>query len=116
MMTRPSPDKAGRDGMAIIETHGLARTFKLRKQAVTAVRGVDLTVDEGEIVGFLGPNGAGKTTTLKMLTTLLRPTAGSATVAGAALLREPGEVRRRIGYVAQAMGATQGGTDPNCLV
>ena len=102
--------------MAIIETHGLARTFKLRKQAVTAVRGVDLTVDEGEIVGFLGPNGAGKTTTLKMLTTLLRPTAGSATVAGADLLREPVAVRKAIGYIAQSAGATGGGSHPRYRV
>jgi ABC-2 type transport system ATP-binding protein len=62
---------------------------------------VDLDVEAGEIVGFLGPNGAGKTTTLRMLTTLLRPTRGEATVAGADLRRDPGEVRRRIGYVAQ---------------
>ena len=59
--------------MAIIEARGLARTFKSRKRTVEAVRGVDLTVGEGEIVGFLGPNGAGKTTTLRMLTTLLKP-------------------------------------------
>ena len=77
---------------------------------------MDLTVDEGEIVGFLGPNGAGKTTTLRMLTTLLRPTAGTATVAGADLLRDPLGVRRRIGYVPQAIGMTMGGTDPSCLV
>ena len=63
--------------MAIIEARGLARTFTSRKRTVHAVRGVDLTVDDGEIVGFLGPNGAGKTTTLRMLTTLLRPTAGT---------------------------------------
>jgi ABC-2 type transport system ATP-binding protein len=103
-------------GMAIIEAHGLARRFASRKRTVEAVRGVDLTVDEGEIVGFLGPNGAGKTTTLRMLTTLLRPTAGTATVAGADLLRDPLGVRRRIGYVPQAIGVTMGGTDPNCLV
>ncbi len=102
--------------MPIIEAHGLARTFKSRKAAVEAVRGVDLTVAEGEIVGFLGPNGAGKTTTLRMLTTLLEPTAGSATVAGADLLRDPLGVRRRIGYVPQAIGQTMGGTDPACLV
>ncbi len=102
--------------MAIIEARGLARTFASRKRTVEAVRGVDLTVDDGEIVGFLGPNGAGKTTTLRMLTTLLRPTAGTATVAGADLLRDPLGVRRRIGYVPQAIGATMGGTDPNCLV
>jgi ABC-2 type transport system ATP-binding protein len=102
--------------VAIIEARGLARTFTSRKRKVEAVRGVDLTVDEGEIVGFLGPNGAGKTTTLRMLTTLLRPTAGSATVAGADLLKDPVGVRRRIGYVPQAIGQTMGGTDPACQV
>src|ERR1700744_2140085 len=76
--------------MAIIEANGLARDFTSRKRTVHAVRGVDLTVEEGEIVGFLGPNGAGKTTTLRMLTTLLRPTAGTATVAGGGLLPDPG--------------------------
>jgi ABC-2 type transport system ATP-binding protein len=100
----------------IIEAEGLARTFKSRKRTVEAVRGVDLTVKPGEIVGFLGPNGAGKTTTLRMLTTLLRPTAGRATVAGCDLIRDPVGVRRRIGYVPQAIGATAGGTDPNCMV
>src|SRR3974390_870178 len=69
--------------MSIIEARGLARTFKTRKREVHAVRGVDLRVEEGEIVGFLGPNGAGKTTTLRMLTTLPdraagRPLAGAA--------------------------------------
>jgi ABC-type Na+ transport system ATPase subunit NatA len=102
--------------MSIIEAEGLARTFKSRKRTVEAVRGVDLTVEEGEIVGFLGPNGAGKTTTLRMLTTLLTPTAGHATVAGADLLRDPLGVRRRIGYVPQAIGQTMGGTDGMCLV
>ncbi len=98
--------------MAIIEARGLARTFKSRKRTVEAVRGVDLTVGDGEIVGFLGPNGAGKTTTLRMLTTLLRPTAGTATVAGADLLGNPLGVREKIGYVPQAIGETMGGTDP----
>jgi ABC-2 type transport system ATP-binding protein len=102
--------------MAIIEAKGLARDFTSRKRTVHAVRGVDLTVAEGEIVGFLGPNGAGKTTTLRMLTTLLRPTAGTATVAGADLLRDPLGVRKRIGFVPQAIGQTQGGTSDNSLV
>src|SRR5580704_8379010 len=102
--------------MGIIEAQGLARTFKSRKRTVEAVRGVDLTVGDGEIVGFLGPNGAGKTTTLRMLTTLLNPTAGTAAVAGADLLRDPVGVRRRIGYVPQAIGQTAGGTDPAALV
>jgi len=103
--------------MTIIEAKGLARTFRSRRRTVEAVRGVDLTVSEGEIVGFLGPNGAGKTTTLRMLTTLLRPTAGSATVAGADLLADPVGVRSRIGYVPQGIGAsTGGGSDPSAKV
>ena len=102
--------------MAIIAAKGLARDFTSRKRTVHAVRGVDITVEEGEIVGFLGPNGAGKTTTLRMLTTLLRPTAGTATVAGADLLGDPLGVRKRIGFVPQAIGQTQGGTSDNSLV
>ncbi len=66
----------------MIETRDLQRTFRSRKTTVEAVRGVDLTVGTAEIFGFLGPNGAGKTTTLRMLATLLTPTAGEATVAG----------------------------------
>ena len=97
--------------MPIIEATGLERTFTSRKRTVHAVRGVDLAVDAGGIYGFLGPNGAGKTTTLRMLTTLLAPTAGTATVAGMDLLRDPVRVRRRIGYVPQAIGQTMGGTD-----
>ncbi|MER7546796.1 ATP-binding cassette domain-containing protein [Spirillospora sp. NPDC127506] len=92
----------------MIEARGLARTFTTGHGPVEAVRGVDLDVAPGEIVGFLGPNGAGKTTTLRMLTTLLAPTAGTATVAGRDLRRDPAGVRRRIGYVAQG-----GGTDPS---
>jgi ABC-2 type transport system ATP-binding protein len=86
----------------VIHARGLARTFRKRKQEVHAVVGVDLDVDAGEIVGFLGPNGAGKTTTLRMLTTLLEPTAGTATVAGRDLIADPVGVRRRIGYVSQS--------------
>jgi ABC-2 type transport system ATP-binding protein len=85
----------------VITARGLARTFSTRTGPVEAVCGIDLDVDAGEVVGFLGPNGAGKTTTLRMLTTLLRPTAGQATVAGCDLLTDPVGVRRRIGYVAQ---------------
>ncbi|MGA4839586.1 ABC transporter ATP-binding protein [Streptomyces sp. G45] len=93
--------------MAIISTAGLARTFATKSGPVEAVRGIDLTVEPGEILGFLGPNGAGKTTTLRMLTTLLPPTGGATTVAGHDLLGDPAGVRREIGYVAQS-----GGVDP----
>ncbi|QXJ19593.1 ATP-binding cassette domain-containing protein [Actinomadura graeca] len=91
----------------MIDARGLARTFTTKRGAVEAVRGVDMAVGPGEIVGFLGPNGAGKSTTLRMLTTLLAPTAGAATVAGHDLRADPAGVRRAIGYVAQG-----GGTDP----
>jgi ABC-2 type transport system ATP-binding protein len=94
----------------LIEVRGLARTFRTKAGPVEAVRGIDLEVRAGEIVGLLGPNGAGKTTTLRMLTTLLEPTAGRATVAGFDLAREPREVRRRIGYVAQVGAAPSPGT------
>lgn len=91
----------------MIESKGLRRIYKTRGGEVEAVRGVDFEVAAGEIVGFLGPNGAGKTTTLQMLTTLLEPTAGTATVAGVDLATNPVGVRERIGYVAQG-----GGSDP----
>ena len=96
----------------MIRARGLVQTFQTRqgrqKTEVRAVDGVDLDVAEGEVVAFLGPNGAGKTTTLRMLTTLLRPTAGEATVAGYDVVKDSVEVRRRIGYVSQAGGAFSG--------
>ncbi|MFF8285678.1 ABC transporter ATP-binding protein [Streptomyces albus] len=94
-----------------LDVRGLSLTYTLKTGPVHAVRGIDLTVPRGEILGFLGPNGAGKTSTLRMLTTLLRPTGGSARVAGHDLLAQPAAVRSRIGYVAQA-----GGLDPSCGV
>ncbi|MFH8935042.1 ABC transporter ATP-binding protein [Streptomyces griseosporeus] len=96
---------------AVISAAGLARTFTTKRGPVEAVRGIDLTVHEGEILGFLGPNGAGKTTTLRMLTTLLKPTGGTATVAGHDLATDPVGVRRASGYVAQS-----GGVDPQISV
>ena len=92
-------------GDATIQTRALRRTFRTRRGEVEAVAGIDLRVEAGEIFGFLGPNGAGKTTTLRMLATLLPPTSGEATVAGADLRREPHCVRERIGYVGQAGSA-----------
>jgi ABC-2 type transport system ATP-binding protein len=80
-----------------IEAEGLVRHFG----DVVAVDGVDLVVDEGEIFGFLGPNGAGKSTIVRMLTTLLKPTAGRARVAGYDVVAEAGAVRRAIGVALQ---------------
>ncbi|HSM44323.1 MAG TPA: ATP-binding cassette domain-containing protein [Acidimicrobiia bacterium] len=91
----------------MIESRALHRVYQSRTGDVEAVRGVDFVVEAGEIVGFLGPNGAGKTTTLQMLTTLLEPTGGEATVAGCDLRQDPVGVRQRIGYVSQS-----GSTDP----
>jgi ABC-2 type transport system ATP-binding protein len=85
----------------MIQASGLSKTFRGQRNEVQAVRGVDLHVQPGEIVGFLGPNGAGKTTTQRMLCTLLEPTSGNAVVAGHDLRRDPLAVRRAIGYVAQ---------------
>src|SRR5215469_7335605 len=96
--------------MIVIQTHDLRRTFRSRQGPVEAVAGVDLQVDAGEVFGFLGPNGAGKTTTLRMLSTLLPPTAGTAMVAGCDLRREPKKVRERIGYVGQRNGSDPGVT------
>ncbi|HEX8869102.1 MAG TPA: ATP-binding cassette domain-containing protein [Lentzea sp.] len=89
----------------MIKARGLARRFTTKFGPVEAVRGVDIDVAEGELVGFLGPNGAGKSTTLRMLTTLLQPTAGEAIIAGHDLLTDPAGVRRNIGYVGQKNGA-----------
>jgi ABC-2 type transport system ATP-binding protein len=73
----------------MIEARGLVRTFKTKRGPVNAVQGVDLDVADGEIVGFLGPNGAGKTTTMRMLATLIKPTSGTASVAGCDLAKDP---------------------------
>ncbi|MCY9786057.1 ATP-binding cassette domain-containing protein [Nocardiopsis sp. EMB25] len=89
----------------MIHTRELTRTFRVGKRTVEAVRGVDIDVGEGEFVALLGPNGAGKSTTLRMLTTLLEPTSGTASVAGHDVRAEPTEVRRRIGFVGQGHGA-----------
>ena len=82
---------------AAVRTEALVRRFG----ATTAVAGIDLTVRPGEIYGFLGPNGAGKSTLIRMLCTLLRPSAGRAVVAGHDVVAEPTEVRLRIGAALQ---------------
>ena len=92
--------------VAVIEAENLKRTyrtttgtFRRRSKDVEAVRGVSFEISEGELFGLLGPNGAGKTTMIKMLITLLIPTAGTARVLGYDVVQHPREVRRRIGYV-----------------
>ncbi|WP_433207329.1 ATP-binding cassette domain-containing protein [Dactylosporangium sp. CS-047395] len=90
----------------MIRTRGLTKDFATgRKTKVHAVRGISLDIEPGELVAVLGPNGAGKTTTMRMLTTLIQPTAGTAVVAGHDVVEEPERVRRRIGYVGQGNGA-----------
>src|SRR5207244_2504430 len=92
--------------MAVVEVQDLKRTyrtstgiFRRRSLEIEAVRGVNFEIAEGELFGLLGPNGAGKTTTIKMLITLLIPTAGSARVLGYDVVKDAREVRKRIGYV-----------------
>ncbi|MFB4280777.1 MULTISPECIES: ATP-binding cassette domain-containing protein [unclassified Nonomuraea] len=90
----------------MIHARGLTRVFKVKKkETVEAVRGIDLDVEAGQLVAFLGPNGAGKSTTLRMLTTLLPPTSGTASVAGHDVATDPAAVRARIGYVGQRNSA-----------
>lgn len=92
--------------VAAIELESLSRSYRSgtgvlrrRRFLVEAVCGIDLSIAEGELFGLLGPNGAGKTTTIKVLTTLLLPSSGSARVLGFDVARQAREVRRRIGYV-----------------
>ncbi len=87
--------------MSKINTIEVKALTKIFDKDVKAVDGISFNVKEGEILGFLGPNGAGKTTTLNILSTLLRPTSGTATVNGHDILTEPDAVRRSIGYVFQ---------------
>jgi len=90
-----------------IETHQLVKTYAVHgnKHGIRALDGLDLAVPRGIIYGLLGPNGAGKSTTVKILTSLARPDAGSARVAGIDVLAQPGRVRHVIGVVAQRSGA-----------
>src|SRR4051812_26462096 len=94
-------DSTPATGPNAVEVRALQRTFK---GGVEAVRGIDLSVARGEVFGFLGPNGAGKTTTVRMLCTLLPPTAGSARVAGLDVVADAAAVRRRIGVALQEIG------------
>jgi len=83
--------------MAIIKTNALTKSYG----KIQAVRSIDLNIEKGEIFGLLGPNGAGKTTTIGMLCTIIRPTSGSASIAGYNVIKEPAQVRRKVGIVFQ---------------
>src|SRR5436305_1255588 len=87
-----------------VRAEALVKHYRNRAGVIEAVRGVDLRVRAGEIFGFLGPNGAGKSTTVRMLTTLLSITSGSAAVAGLDVAGHPDAVRRRIGVALQEAG------------
>jgi ABC-2 type transport system ATP-binding protein len=119
-VTEPTsaPQRAPAEGntAAAVEAEGLVKTYSSRAGTVEAVRGVDLRVEAGEVFGFLGPNGAGKSTTVRMLTTLLSLTSGSARVAGLDVAREPDAVRRRIGVALQEAGLDPRQTGRELLV
>lgn len=83
-----------------VETHKLRKVFG----TIVALEGLDLSIERGEVFGLLGPNGSGKTTTIRMLTGLMAPTSGSASVVGYDVAREAEHLRRRIGYMSQKYG------------
>ncbi len=87
--------------MAAIEAEGLVKFYRSRKSEMRALDGVDLEVQQGTVLGLLGPNGAGKTTTVRILTTLLRPGAGTARVGGLDVVRDAQAVRRSIALSGQ---------------
>lgn len=97
----------------ILRAEGLKKSFKLsarqqklektRDKTKTAVNDLSFTAYRGEVFGLLGPNGAGKTTTLRMLATLIKPDAGDALINGSSILKEPGEVRGKIGFLTSEL-------------
>jgi len=88
--------------MGIVETRGLGRSFRSKASNVVALESVDLRVSEGEVFGLLGPNGAGKTTLIRILSTLLLPTSGAATIAGYDVASEPEKIRPLINMASGA--------------
>ena len=99
-----------------VEAHQLVKHFSGKDGEVEAVRGVDLAVSEGSVFGFLGPNGAGKSTTVKMLTTLMTITSGTARVAGVDVKADPYRARRKIGVALQEAGLDPRQTGRELLV
>jgi ABC-2 type transport system ATP-binding protein len=104
------------DGTPAVRAVALVKHYSSRNETVEAVRGVDLTVAAGEVFGFLGPNGAGKSTTVRMLTTLLSITSGTAEVAGVDVTTDPDAARQRIGVALQEAGLDPRQTGRELLV
>ncbi len=103
--TEDATTDAGADhGAPVIDVAGLSKVYP---GGTTAVDGIDFSVSVGEFFGFLGPNGAGKTTTIRILATLLAPSAGTARVAGLDVVEHPAEVRRRVGFAMQSVAIDQ---------
>lgn len=88
----------------MIQTENLTKVYKSFKQKFKAVDSINFRVEKGDIFGFLGPNGAGKTTTIRMLTTILTPTSGTANVCGYDIIKESMEVKKRIGFMPEKIG------------
>jgi ABC-2 type transport system ATP-binding protein len=101
---------------AAVEAEALVKHYRSRTEVIEAVRGVDLRVETGEVFGFLGPNGAGKSTTVRMLTTLLSITSGTARVAGVDVGRDPDAARRKMGVALQEAGLDPRQTGRELLV
>jgi ABC-2 type transport system ATP-binding protein len=103
-------------GRAAVRAEALVKHYTTRSEVVEAVRGINLEVTTGEIFGFLGPNGAGKSTTIKMLTTLLSITSGTAQVSGVDVARDPDGARHRMGVALQEAGLDPRQTGRELLV
>src|ERR1017187_7402019 len=100
-MNNNSAPASGTPSKVILQTEALTRRFR----TLVAVDHLTISVEKSEVFGLLGPNGAGKSTAIKMLTTLLPPTSGTAIVGGFDIVKEPSKVRRIFGYVPQALSA-----------
>ena len=95
-----SVDLLGSDSAAAVEVRGVSRAFKAKGGPVTALHEINLRIEPGELFGLLGPNGAGKSTLIKILSTLLLPSAGSASIFGLDVVTETDRVRRIMNLVA----------------